>query len=169
MPTDTIYGIVGSALIPQTVEGIYKLRKRSTDKPMIILVSSIDDLKKFDIRLTEKQQKFLKNLWPNPVSVVLEVTGEKFRYLHREKNSLAFRMPKDEKLLKILKKVGPLVAPSANFEGEKPSQTIEEAKHYFGENVSFYIDGGRIESKPSAVVQLSSEGATKVLRGSKGS
>ena len=37
IPTDTIYGIVGSALNPQTVEKIYELRKRAKDKPFIIL------------------------------------------------------------------------------------------------------------------------------------
>ena len=41
MPTDTIYGIVGSALNLEVVEKIYKLRKRILDKPMIILVGSI--------------------------------------------------------------------------------------------------------------------------------
>ena len=59
IPTDTIYGIVGSALNPQVVERIYKLRKRAQDKPMIIIMSSIDDLKKFNVKLTEKQKEFL--------------------------------------------------------------------------------------------------------------
>lgn len=167
IPTDTIYGIVGSALNPQTVEEIYKLRKRVKDKPMIILISSLDDLKKFDVKLTEKQKEFLQKHWPNPLSVVLSCFSEKFAYLHRGTSSLAFRIPKNEILLKILKGVGPLVAPSANFEGEKPSQTIEEAKHYFGE-VLFYIDGGKIKSKSSTVIQLNNNGTIMVLRGGKG-
>ncbi len=153
IPTDTIYGIVGSALNPQTVEKIYKLRKRSKNKPFIILISSLDDLKKFDIKLTKKQEVFLKKLWPNPVSVVLP----------RGKNSLAFRIPKNEKLLELLREVGPLVAPSANFEGEKPAQTLDEAKKYFGDKVDFYIDGGEIISKPSALIEFSDTGV-KVLR-----
>lgn len=168
LPTDTIYGIVGSALNPQTVERIYTLRKRAKDKPMIILISSTDELKKFNIKLTKKQKDILKNLWPNPVSVVIPCDEEKFKYLHRGTNSLAFRIPKDRKLLKILKETGPLVAPSANFEGEQPSQTIKEAKHYFGDTVSFYIDGGKIKSPPSTVVRLNEGGEMTVLRAGKG-
>lgn len=34
IPTDTIYGIVGSALNPKTVEKIYQLRKRALHKPI---------------------------------------------------------------------------------------------------------------------------------------
>lgn len=164
IPTDTIYGIVGSALNPQTVEKIYTLRKRVADKPMIILISSLDDLKKFDINLTRKQNDFLKKIWPNPVSVVLSCDKEEFRYLHRGKNSLAFRMPRDNNLLELLKETGPLVAPSANIEGEKPSETIEEAKGYFNEGVPCYVDGGKKANKPSTVLQLNNDGTVIVLR-----
>lgn len=164
MPTDTIYGIAGSALNPKTVEEIYALRKRNSSKPMIILISSLDDLQKFDITLTEKQQSFLKKIWPNPVSIILPCPGDKFTYLHRGKKSLAFRMPKDKILLGILKKVGPLVAPSANFEGQKPAETVTEAKKYFGDKVYFYVDGGELKSKPSTIVQLFADGTKRVLR-----
>lgn len=164
IPTDTIYGIVGSALIPNIVEKIYKLRKRASNKPFIILISSLDELEKFDIKLTQKQREFLEKIWPNPVSVVLSCKDEKFKYLHRGKNSLAFRMPKDEKLLEILKQTGPLVAPSTNFEGDKSSETIDEAKKYFGEDVAFYVDGGFVKSKPSTLIRLETDGSIEILR-----
>ena len=164
MPTDTIYGIVGSVLNSETVERIYQLRKRNLDKPFIILISSINDLEKFDVKLTKKQREFLKKYWPNPLSIVLPVVDKKWKYLHRGTKTLAFRMPKDEKLLEVLKEVGPLVAPSANSEGEKPSETIDEAKKYFGGSVLCYIDGGKIISKPSTLIELNNDGSYKILR-----
>ena len=162
MPTDTIYGIVGSALNPATVEKIYKLRKRALDKPMIILISSIEDLNKFEIQLTEGQKKILQRIWPNPISVILPINSQKFVYLHRGKNSLAFRMPKDESLLALLKSVGPIVAPSANFEGEKSAETIDEARKYFGDQVD-YIDGGFLKAKPSTLIKLTND-SFEILR-----
>lgn len=163
IPTDTIYGIVGSALNPEVVEKIYQLRKRSSDKPMIILISSLDDLEKFGVKLTYKQKEFLQKNWPNPLSVILPVSGEKFKYLHRGTNSLAFRMPKDKKLLEMLRQTGPLVAPSANFESEKPAETAEEAKEYFADQVAFYVKG-KIKSKPSTIIKLNEEGKVDILR-----
>lgn len=154
IPTDTIYGIVGSALNPNTVEKIYQIRKRSKKKPFIILISSLNDLNKFNIELTKKQIDFLKNIWPNPVSIVLPLG----------KKSLAFRMPKLMWLQDLLKQTGPLVAPSANIEGKKPSETSDEAKKYFGDNVDFYVDGGKIKSEPSTIIQLNEQGISKVLR-----
>lgn len=164
MPTDTIYGIVGSALNPETIEDIYKLRKRTPDKPMIILISSLEDLKKFNIILTKAQRDFLKKAWPNPLSVILSCPDEKFNYLHRGKKSLAFRIPKNKMLLSILEKTGPLVAPSANFEREKPAETIAQAKKYFRDRIAFYVTGGKLKSKPSTVIRLYEDGKKIVLR-----
>lgn len=164
MPTDTIYGIVGSALSPQTVEEIYTLRSRDLSKPLIILISSLDDLKRFDIVLTKEQKDFLNKIWPNPISVILPCPKEKFSYLHRGKKSLAFRLPKDTGLLDILKKAGPLVAPSANFAGEKYAETVAQAKKYFTDKVSFYIDKGKLQSKPSTIVRLYKDGTRIILR-----
>lgn len=164
IPTDTIYGMVGSALNPEAVEKIYFLRKRDKDKPFIILIYSLGDLKRFGIKLTKKQEEFLKKIWPNPISVVLPCPGERFSYLHRGTKSLAFRVPKNEKLLEILQKVGPLVAPSANHEGKKPAQIIDEAKKYFGEKIEFYVDAGTIKSEPSTIIQLNNHGLWKTLR-----
>lgn len=164
MATDTIYGIVGSALNPHAVEEIYVLRKRDVSKPMIVLISSLDDLLDFDIVLTSEQKDFLNRIWPNPVSVILACPFERFSYLHRGKKSLAFRLPKNEQLLKILKQIGPLVAPSANYANEKPAENISDAKIYFDDKVSFYINGGELTSKPSTIVQLYEDGKHIVLR-----
>ena len=163
IPTDTIYGIVGSALNSQTVEKIYRLRKRSVDKPMIILISNLNDLNHFDIKLTDKQKSFLEQIWPNPASVVLPCESKEFAFLHRGTNSLAFRVPKDEKLLKLLRQTGPLVAPSANLEGGKVAESIGDAKKYFGNKIDFYVDGGPILSKPSMLVAMTDD-RVKILR-----
>ena len=164
IPTDTIYGVVGFSLNSETVEKIYKLRKRSSDKPFIILVSQISDLEKFEVKSTEKQKEFLEENWPNPLSVVLSCSSEKWEYLHRGTQSLAFRMPNNKKLLDLLKQTGSLVAPSANFEGEKPAENIAEAKKYFGDSVDFYIDEGSIFTTASTLIELKLDGNYKILR-----
>ena len=97
MPTDTIYGIIGRALNEKTVERIYTIRKRMPSKPMIILISSFDDLKLFDVYPNTKTETKLNEIWPGKVSVVLPLENnfaqEKFYYLHRGTNTLAFRLP----------------------------------------------------------------------------
>lgn len=162
MPTDTIYGICGSALNKKTVEKIYKLRKRSPKKPMIVLILKIEDLRKFGIKFSAKDKEILKKIWPGKISVIFKCKSKKFKYLHRGTKTLAFRMPKDKLLRKILEISGPLVAPSANWEGEKPARTISEAKKYFGDKAIYY-NGGKIIKRPSMLIKLDN-GIIKIIR-----
>lgn len=163
IPTDTQYGLVTSALNQQSVEKVYKLRKRSPEKPCIILISSIEDLKLFEIAVNKITTDYLSNIWPNPVSIVLPCLNNDFSYLHRGTNSLAFRIPDNRELLEILKDTGPLIAPSANIEGLPFAKTINDAKKYFGGQVDFYIDQGELESVPSTIIKIES-GKVVILR-----
>ena len=163
MPTDTIYGIVGSALRQGTVARIYRLRKRDTKKPMIVLIAAPDEVRRFGVRPGVRTKKILKKVWPGKVSVILPCRSKKFAYLHRGTKTLAFRVPKPTWLRALLRKTGPLVAPSANIGGKPPARTIREAKKYFGGKVQFYIDAGRLAAKPSTVVSVSG-GKIVVLR-----
>ncbi|MEK7089665.1 MAG: Sua5/YciO/YrdC/YwlC family protein [Patescibacteria group bacterium] len=63
-------------------------------------------------------------------------------------------MPKGVALRSLLKQTGPLVAPSANPEGEMPARTIREAKKYFGNRVDFYVDSGMQKGAASTIIQI---------------
>ncbi len=151
IPTDTIYGLVGSAYSKEAIKRIYKIKNRDKKKKSIILISSIADLKKFNIKLTSIQKLVLGKYWPGKVSIIL--------------NGIAFRLPAKKSLIEILKKTGPLVAPSANIEGLPPAKNIKQAKEYFGNIVDFYLSGGTLESEPSTLIEVNKYGSVKVLRG----
>ena len=165
MPTDTLYGLVGSALEKKTVKRIYRLRKRNLKKPMIILIASLRDLALFGIIPDKRERKILRKVWPGKVSVILKCPSKKFAYLHRGTRSLAFRMSDVPRLHVMLAKTGPLVAPSANFEGGPPARTITEARRYFGDRVEFYGDARKkMAAKPSTLITIDPYGEIIVLR-----
>jgi len=170
MPTDTLYGLVGSAFSKNAINRIYKLKKRSKSKKLIVLISAMAEIGKFGTKLTNVQSSTLNKVWPHsalatrgkpePVSVVL--------------NDIAFRLPAKKSLIEILKKTGPLVAPSANPKGLKPAENITQAKKYFGKvlpfgedlgGVDFYLPGGTLKGKPSALIKIKKNGEIEVLRG----
>lgn len=161
--TDTIYGIHTSTLRPDAVEKIYQIRGRDESKPFIVLISSITDLSVFKIALDEQTKAILEKYWPGKVSVILPCKEPVFEYIHRGKNSIAFRIPDKPELLELLRQTGPLVSTSVNPEGKTPAKTIEEAKAYFGNKIDFYIDEGQLESPPSTVIKIEN-GKITVLR-----
>jgi L-threonylcarbamoyladenylate synthase len=151
--TDTIYGIVGQALTPATVQRIYIVKKRTPTKPFIILISNLSELDSFGITIDETVQTAVNTYWPGPVSIILDCPHDDFEYLHRGTKTLAFRMPAKSELHDLITLTGPLVAPSANPEGFTPSATIDEAKAYFNNEVDFYYEG-TVHTKPSKIIRI---------------
>jgi L-threonylcarbamoyladenylate synthase len=163
LPTDTLYGLVGSALSKEAVEKIYQLKGRDYNKPFIVLLSEAGDLGRFNIEADDFTRGKLAEFWPGPVSVVLPCPLDEYEYLHRGEKTLAFRVPDDDDLRDFLKMTGPLVAPSANHQGEESAKNIKEAEEYFGDKVSFYINGGELGGEPSTLVRIQN-GELGVLR-----
>ncbi len=154
MPTDTIFGLVGSALSRNTVERIYGVRKRKPEKPFVILIASMGDLDLFKIKTDNFSKKTLNRVWPGKISVILPCPHKRFAYLHRGTKGLAFRLPDKTWLRNLLKKTGPLVAPSANPEGLAPAKNIKEAKRYFGKKIDFYAGGKKADKLSSTLIQI---------------
>ncbi len=163
LPTDTLYGLVASALLPDAVRRAYKVRKRSPRKPSIILAHSLAGIRLFGVRVSVRERRVLEKIWPGRVSVILHCSDKKYRHLHRGGTTLAFRVPASKALRNFLLVSGPLIAPSANPEGKKPAYSIREAERYFGNRVDFYCDKGVLRGKPSTLISIR-EGKTVVLR-----
>ncbi len=164
IPTDTLYGIVASALNQDAIERVYNIKQRTPTKPPIILISSLDDLALFNITPTEGERTILYAHWPGPVSIILPCDDERFAYLHRGAHSLAFRLPDKADLCALLVESGPLIAPSANPEGLPPAITINEARAYFGDKVDFYIDSGEVAGHASHIIRIHPDGTTEDVR-----
>jgi L-threonylcarbamoyladenylate synthase len=165
IPTDTLYGIVAPACDKDAVSRLYAVRRRAPHKPFIILIGSLDDIGRCGARVTPRMARVLASLWPGPLSLLLPCRSGKFSYLHRGTNELAFRMPKGAALRRFLRQTGPLVAPSANFEGGKPAHTIREAHAYFGDEVGAYVDAGARDGAPSTLVRFGRCGIEIVREG----
>lgn len=167
IPTDTLYGIVARAHDRAAVERVYEIKGRSPDKPCIILINRLERLSDFGISLSENERNILNKVWPGKVSVILPCTREDLTYLHRGTNTLAFRLPVDNKLQVFLSETGPLIAPSSNREGKSSAKTITEARDYFGEKVDFYIDGGELLGEPSTLIEIN-DAKLHILRAGSG-
>ena len=156
IPTDTLYGLVASAYSKKAVEKIYKIKERDKSKALIVLIHSLKDLEKFDIKIDKDQAKILKKFWPREISVLLSCKSPLFRYIHRGTGEIAFRMigKKHKNLHNLIKKVGPIVAPSANKESDNPAENIKQAKEYFGDKVDYYINYGKRMGEPSTLIRV---------------
>lgn len=161
LPTDTIFGIVGSALNPSVVERIYTIKGRPENKPFIILVSSYDQLPALELSLSAEQLRSLNHVWPGPNSVIIPCDSDDMTYLHRGAKSIAVRMPDNRQLLELIMMTGPIVATSANLAGQPPANNLQEIRNQL-RGLDFYIDGptGMV---PSKIFRLENDGSLQEI------
>lgn len=162
VPTDTIYGLVARANDEAAVERLYKLRQRDANKPCVVLLS--EPTEAYDH--SDLLKKLINKYADRPTSFVILAPSAP-DWLRRSGDTIAYRVPKIDWLKRVLTKTGPLIAPSANIQGQPPAMNIATAKLYFGDKVDFYIDGGEVSSDtaPSRIIKLSPDsGNIELLR-----
>lgn len=159
--TDTLYGLVGRADDKAAVQRIYDLKHRDEAKSPIVLIGVASQL--YD-EPNEQAQHIIANSWPGKVSIILPSVSAP-EWIRRDNASVAYRLPDDVALRQLLRATGPLVAPSANPEGQAPAMNVDQAAAYFGSEVDFYVDGGTVvDDTPSRLLKVNADGQTERLR-----
>jgi L-threonylcarbamoyladenylate synthase len=160
IPSDTVYGLSASALNKKAVEKIYELKGRDNIKPCIVLVADSGQAVKLGI--SEKALQPVQNLWPAALTLVCRAETAP-EYLHRGTKTLAVRMPDSKALRDLIAITGPIVSTSANLQGDTPAKSVKQAQKYFGDQLDFYVDGGKLEGESSTLIKIEN-GKLKVFR-----
>lgn len=148
--TDTIYGIVARAEDETARDKIFAVKGRDAEKKCIVLIA--DEQQMWD---QESREAFyrVKDLIDDdhPTSVIVPSGLNTPKWVDHGTRRSAFRMPITKPwLMALIERTGPLIAPSANPQGNEPATTIDEAVTYFGDKVDVYVDGGKVEqNEPS--------------------
>jgi L-threonylcarbamoyladenylate synthase len=140
-PTDTIYGFGANPFNEDAVKRIDTIKGRRDSKPYILLIDGIDTLVKYVDIKNEKHLDFLLAIWPNPVSVILNLNSRTRSILNQK--TAAFRIPNHRFCLKLLQQIKmPLISTSVNRSDQEPLSEISMIKDTFSSEVSaiFYTD-----------------------------
>lgn len=137
-PTETVYGLGANALDSEAVGKVYAAKGRPSDNPMIVHISTFDDMLKLTDLVTDDIKIFEKNFWPGPLTMVVPAKDIIPKVTTGGLDTVAIRMPSNPVAAELIEKSGvPIAAPSANLSG-KPSPTT--AAHVV-EDLSDRIDG----------------------------
>ncbi|RKQ63325.1 L-threonylcarbamoyladenylate synthase [Thermovibrio guaymasensis] len=161
-PTDTLYGLLGSATNEKAVEKVYSIKGREREKPLIVLFKDLNQAQELGVLIDDNLREKLERVYPAPLTVILPLKEDSpFRKVFKRDN-LGIRIPKDDFLLKVIELSTPLFAPSANPSGKEPAENCKECRIYFEGRIPLCVEG-KASGKPSTLVSLVGK-ELKVLR-----
>lgn len=125
-PTETVYGLGADALNSQAVGRVYAAKGRPSDNPMIVHISSYDDMNKLTPQITRDMEKLMKVFWPGAMTMIVKRNPVIPDVTTGGLDTVGIRMPDNPVALKLISEAGcPIAAPSANLSG-KPSPTAAQ-------------------------------------------
>lgn len=142
-PTETVYGLGADALNPEAVGKVYAAKGRPSDNPMIVHISSKNDLSYLTFEITDDIRKLMDAFWPGPLTMVVPAAPVVPRVTTGGLDTVAVRMPSDPVAAALItSSETPIAAPSANLSG-RPSPT--SARHVIDDldgRIDAIIQGG---------------------------
>ena len=165
MPTETVYGLAGIGLYPDTVKKIFEVKGRPSDNPLIAHVHKDYNLNKLCYIEHEYIYKLISKFMPGPLTLVMKSKGVICSEAICGGDTLAVRIPSHggcQKLLKALDK--PVVAPSANLSKHTSPVSAEHVFNDLSGKIPLILDGGKCSGGIESTVLDVTGKVPRVLR-----
>lgn len=166
-PTDTVYAL---AVRPENAQNIFQLKQRDTNKPLILMGASSQQLWRY-VQGSDREfqiwQTVANDYFPGALTLVLPSSSEVPRAVNPETpDSIGIRVPNCAIALSIFEQTGVLATTSANRSGEPPLTSPEAINEAFPE-VLVLAENETIPSSglPSTVVKWTGEDWTILRQG----
>ena len=155
IPTDTTYGIVCDALNEEAVKKVYYAKKRDFNKPLIILVSDIEMLKKYTKDLNDLEIKIIEKYMPNKLSMLLKKNDLISDLVIASSNLVGIRIPDSKELRDFISILNsPIVASSANISGSDIVTNLDNLEEELKSKIDYIYNGGIIDSVASTIIKV---------------
>lgn len=142
-PTETVYGLGGDGLNPESSKKIYEAKGRPSDNPLIIHIAELKDLFTITSGVSDKALLLAEKFWPGPLTMILKKAQVVPYETTGGLDTVAVRMPDNKIALEFIKKAGGFVAaPSANLSGRPSPTKASHVENDMNGRIEMIIDGG---------------------------
>jgi L-threonylcarbamoyladenylate synthase len=149
-PTETVYGLGADARNPDAVKRIYEVKGRPTDHPLIIHISSMNQLDKWATDIPEYAIDLARAFWPGPMTLILKRTEIAKNFITGGQETVGLRVPSDLIALALIQEFerisnSAIAAPSANRFGQvspTSSADVHEELGVYLSSSDLVLDGG---------------------------
>ncbi len=166
-PTDTVWGIGCDATNPEAVEKIYRLKKRTDTKAMIVLVADEKDILKYVTQPELQIFDYIKGV-NRPTTVIYDGAVELAENLLAADGSVAIRICEEEFCKNLIKRFRkPLVSTSANISGYPSPLCFKDIEPIIADGVDYVVNYRQDDTeyrKPSSIIKWEKDGTLSIIR-----
>ena len=128
-PTDTVYGIMADATNIKAIEKVYECKQRDEKKPLLLLVDSINMLKKYTKDLKPLEEEIIQKFLPGKLTILLHKNDKVNNRITAGTNLVGIRIPDNKELMGIINELGnPVISTSANISGQSTITNTKKIK-----------------------------------------
>ena len=166
-PTDTVWGLGCDATNNEAVEKIFRIKKRSDSKSLIILADSpamaeryVKDIPEIALELIEVSDTPITIVYPSAKNIAAAIVAED--------GSVGIRVCMDEFCNELICRFRkPIVSTSANVSGDPSPSCFDEIQKEIFQAADYVVEykrEDRQKRQPSPVIKIEYNGVIKIIR-----
>jgi L-threonylcarbamoyladenylate synthase len=152
-PTETVYGLGADAINEKAVGKIYVAKGRPKNHPVIVHISSVNQLENWALEIPEYAIRLGNAYWPGPMTLILKRSSLAMDFITGGQESVGLRVPNQQVALALTREFEKLggfgiAAPSANrFGSVSPTaaRAVEDELGKFLGDEDLILDDGQCE------------------------
>ncbi len=153
IPTETYYGLAVDPANEQAVAELFRLKQRPVDKPVLLLISQLEQLHPLVAAVPEAYRPLIESYWPGPLTLVFPAAPTISPLLTAGTATIGIRQTPHPQARRIIEMLGgAITATSANISSEQPALSAHQVRRIFGEKLAWVVDGGEAGQGPGSTV-----------------
>lgn len=164
-PTDTFYGLGADSLNLAAVSEVFRIKRRSSDRPLPLLVASFDQAADLASDPPRLFFTLAERFWPGPLTLVVQASRQIPLKVTANTGKVGLRWPRAPLAVALIAAVNrPLTGTSANLSEHPACSTAKEVEKQIGDDLPLILDGGSTTGRlASTVVELTGD-RPRILR-----
>lgn len=164
-PTETVYGLGANAYNSDAVAKIFIAKGRPSDNPLIVHLSTIEDIANIASYVPDKAYKLLEKFSPGPLTIILPKKPLIPDIVTAGLSNVGIRIPFSAVAREFIDKCGvPIAAPSANSSTRLSPTSAEAVMEDLQGKIPLIIDGGQSDVGIESTVLNLTTNIPSVLR-----
>jgi L-threonylcarbamoyladenylate synthase len=158
-PTHSLYGMAANAFDKTAVDQIFRIKKRPSRKPLLLLIKNRDDILQLARCIPPPAQSLMDQFWPGKLTIIVDAVDELPKRLTAGTGRIGIRLTAHPVARSLIAATGtPITGTSANLSGKPGCSQISRLHSAIARKVDMILDAGPLKAGGgSTVVEVSDE------------